>query len=538
MKLRGHAQGVAAVVTVFAACGCMAAPAMASIDDAQALQRAKALPAVVDQIKENPGAHFDTSMQGSRWRVQMWTKQGQLVAEIFIAPSDGKVLEKWTGYQAAWGMARGYPGAFGHEVTALWVWLPMLILFLLPFVPRSRPGLRHLDLIAVAALSVSFAGFNTGNIEFSTPTLYPPMIWLLGRMLARGLRGPGNTPPSKTLFGQRLMLIGVVFLIGFRIALVASDGNVIDVGEASVIGGDRLVSGKVVYGHFPSRISRGDTYGPVTWEAYGPFALIFDSSSNDGRLQAAGFAAAIFDLVALALLVLAGWRVRGPPLALLAAWFWVACPFTLYVSMCAANDGLVAAGTALALLSVTFAGARGGLARGAAGAIQGLIKMAGLALLPLLARVRGSSGPKALIAWLAGTAIASLVVTLPFLDDPIAIWRRTVGFQSGRDSPFTAWGLYHLPHWSQVAWRGFVVVLVIVTAVLPRAAGRTPTRIAALMAAVLIAVELSATYWFYTYIAWFLPAIALAVLPDWQVSGMEQREEPERSTQSALPAEA
>ena len=36
-----------------------------------------------------------------------------------------------------------------------------------------------------------------------------------------------------------------------------------------------------------------------------------------------------------------------------------------------------------------------------------------------------------------------------------------------------------------------------------------------LAAAVLIAAELSAVYWFYTYIVWFLPAIALAVLPDW-----------------------
>ena len=30
-------------------------------------------------------------------------------------------------------MARGYPGAFGRRVNALYVWLPLCLLFLAPF---------------------------------------------------------------------------------------------------------------------------------------------------------------------------------------------------------------------------------------------------------------------------------------------------------------------------------------------------------------------------------------------------------------------
>ena len=33
-------------------------------------------------------------------------------------------------------MARGYPGAFGRKVNALYIWLPMCGMFLLPFLPN------------------------------------------------------------------------------------------------------------------------------------------------------------------------------------------------------------------------------------------------------------------------------------------------------------------------------------------------------------------------------------------------------------------
>ncbi len=501
-----------------------AASASAQITGEQALSIAKALPAVKKEIRSNPGSHWDTTKQESRWREQLWSKDGQLVAEVFVAKKSGKVLEKWTGFQAAWTMARGYPGAFGKDASALWIWLPLLFLFLLPFIPRSKPTLAHADIAAIALLSVSIAGFNRGRIDISTPALYPPILWLLGRMVWRGLGRAKQQPRSlTTLIGPKVMLAGIVFLIGFRAAFAAADGNVIDVGEASVIGANKLFNGQAVYGHFPERINRGDTYGPVTWAAYVPFAAIFDANANNDRLAAAGAGAIVIDLFAVALLALLGWRLRGPPGAVLLAWMWVTCPFTLYVAMCAANDTLPGALLVLTLLAATVGGLGGGFSRGAAAVVGGLSKMASLTLLPVFWRVRGSSRLRDVVAYTLAALAAGAVVMLPYWSDPLAVYHRTVGFQAGRDSPFSAWGYWHLPEWSRLAWRGFTAALILFATFRPVAAKRTVVNMAALSAAVLIAVELMAIYWFYTYIVWFLPAVFVALQADWRVSGTEDQ---------------
>ncbi len=58
---------------------------------------------------------------------------------MIIDDLSGRVLEQWTGFQVAWTMARGYPGAFGRHVNALYIWLPLCVLFLLPFLNFRRP---------------------------------------------------------------------------------------------------------------------------------------------------------------------------------------------------------------------------------------------------------------------------------------------------------------------------------------------------------------------------------------------------------------
>lgn len=524
----------AAVVLAFSMLGQLPAAGVASteapllqekqrpIGEARALATAKRLGDVAQQIRLHPGAHWDAKREQLRWRLQLWTEKGELVAEVFVDRHTGKVLEQWTGFQAAWSMARGYPGAFGHSASALWVWLPLLAAFVIGLLPRGRPNGRWLDVLAVAALSASFGAFNRGWIELSTPLLYPPMLWLLARMLRRGLHPPIATPVRRTLLPAGVMIIGIVFLIGFRAALVAADGNVIDVGEASVIGADRLASGKAVYGHFPKRIERGDTYGPSTWAAYAPFALLLDVGSKDGRLAAAAVAAAIFDLLCLALIALLGWRLRGPPAAIAAAWFWVTCPFTLYAQMCGVNDGLAAAGVALALVSTTIAGSRGALLRGMSVVVSALTKLAGLALLPVYTRVRGSSNLRSITSYAVGCSVAFFVLMLPYLDDPVAVWDRTIGYQDARGAPFSAWGLYGLPHWTRVAWEVVVLLICVVATFVPKAAKRDGVSVAALSVAVLIAVQLSAIYWFYTYLVWFLPALAVVVAVELEPAGFRR----------------
>src|SRR6185437_1041820 len=222
---------------------------------------------------------------------------------------------------------------------------------LLPFINPRRPfSLLHLDLLVLLSFSVSLAFFNHGRIYASTPLVYPPLLYLLGRMLwlSRPDRARTDRPRGGSGAGPRLLIpapwlaLGVVFLLGFRIALNVTDSNVIDVGYAGVIGAQRIAHGEPLYGNYPSDNEHGDTYGPVNYEAYVPFQQVLGWSGRWDDLPAAHAAAIVFDLLAVALLFLLGRRVRGPGLGIALAYAWVAYPFTLFALESNSNDSLVA----------------------------------------------------------------------------------------------------------------------------------------------------------------------------------------------------
>src|SRR5207247_9422114 len=111
------------------------------------------------------------------------------IGQVIIDDLSGRVLEQWTGFQVAWTMARGYPGAFGRHVNALYIWIPLCVLFIVPFCNFRRPlSLLHLDLLVLLSFSVSLAFFNHAHIYASVPLAYPPLLYLLARMLALQLR--------------------------------------------------------------------------------------------------------------------------------------------------------------------------------------------------------------------------------------------------------------------------------------------------------------------------------------------------------------
>jgi hypothetical protein len=94
---------------------------------------------------------------------------------------------------------------------------------------------------------------------------------------------------------------------------------------------------------------------------------------------------------------------------------------------------------------------------------------------------------------------------------------RTISFQVGRDSPFSIWdwGQYHakgLPdlHVLQRVLQGVLVLGALALFFVPRR--RSPLRLAALTAAVLIGFELVLTHWFYLYLPWFFPFVVLALV--------------------------
>src|SRR5205085_1826229 len=95
-------------------------------------------------------------------------------------------------------------------------------------------------------------------------------------------------------------------------------------------------------------------------------------------------------------------------------------------------------------------------------------------------------------------------------------WNETIGYQADRPSPFSIWGL----HTSLMPLRRVVEVAMVVLAVgvaaFPRR--RTAVQVAALAAAILLAVEISASHWFYLYIVWFTPPLLAAVLGEYGIS--------------------
>ena len=245
----------------------------------------------------------------------------------------------------------------------------------------------------------------------STPLIYPPMVYLLVRMLWVGC----SHRPRRVEMGptQALILVALTFaLIGFRLGLNNQDSNILDVGYAGVVGADRLLHGthalrphahkgrqpcagrysngdpigyvQSTSGRCESPIESGDTYGPAVYVAYMPFVAIFGWSGLWDDLPAAHVAASAFDLLAIAGLFVAGWRFRSAQLGVLLAFAWAANPFTLYSLNMNTNDALVGALLAwfMAALSVPWL-------RGALLAAAGLTKLGPLALLPLLASLRG-----------------------------------------------------------------------------------------------------------------------------------------------------
>jgi len=476
---------------------------------------------VRDERGKYPGNTREVFLKGAdRWQVSYYAKTPpgsprKEIAQVLIDDGSGVVLEHWTGYKVAWTMARGYPGAFGRIVNAPWVWIPLAVLFVVPFVTPRRPWrLLHLDLLVLSAFSASLALFNAAEIYASVPLVYPLLLYLLGRMIWIGLRRGGAAQeqrrPLDLLVPVSWLAIALIFLIGFRVALNVSNSNVIDVGYAGVIGADRLVDGHAIYGAFPSDNASGDTYGPVVYESYVPFEQLLPWSGTWDDLPAAHGAAIVFDLLSCLLCFLVGRRVRGPDLGIVLAYAWAAFPFTLYVQMSNANDALV---PLLVLAAIWAAGSAPG--RGAFVALAGLTKFAPLALAPLFAtyprpRLRT-------MAWFtAGFAVAAALAFLPILahNDLRSFWDHTIAFQAQRGSPFSVWGLWD----PDVAWldkaqhavQAAGVVLALALAFVPRR--RDLVGLSACSAAILIALQLGVTHWFYLYIPWFFPFVMLALV--------------------------
>jgi len=521
------------------------------LDEDEAIGKALEHPKVrawLDRYPPSPTMRATFRETTRTWVVKVWSGEAGQIALVVVEDTTGRIDEAWTGPQVAWKMARGAEGAFGGKILLEpYVWLTLCAVFLLGLADFRKPlSLRNLDVLALLSFSASLAFFGRGMIFASVPLVYPPLVYLLVRGLRAGFgrRGDALRPRWPTW----AFAAAAVFLLGFRVGLnVEAPRGVIDVGLASVAGASRILDGEMPYGHMPRRgnlepcgpadadgqvrdriqtngrcesaVERGDTYGPATYLTYVPATLVFGWSGKWDSLPAAHATSIAVDLLAVLALVLVGRRFGGARLAAVLAFAWAAYPFTAYTLNANTNDAIMPA-----FLVLGFWLASSAPVRGAAVALAGWAKFAALLLAPLWA-----SYPTFELRRFLRFAFAFLVVTIavfsilllePSLREAATtFWDRTFGFQVGRDSPFSLWG-WGQYHAEGIPDFGFAPPLLVVVAVAlsvfvvfrPRQKG--PVELAALTAAILIAVQLALTHWFYLYLPWVFPFVVLwLVLP-------------------------
>jgi len=524
-------------------------PAGFHLTGEQVLATAKKNPVVIAELKKHPHLVSYVYTRGAGvWQVSWFTppapagpKNQIEMLQLYVSDATGDVTQVWTGYQVAWTMARGYPGAFGSGTfNALWVWLLLCSLFLLPFMPwRRRPTLWHLDLLMLLGFSASLVWFNKADLGLSVPLVYPFMLYLLVRMLLLACGRGRPREPLRIVVPLPMLVVLLAVLVSGRVVLNIADSNVIDVGYAGVIGADRVVHGEQLYGHWPLDNSSGDTYGPVNYYAYVPFRLIWGWSGTWDSLPAAHAAAIAFDLLTMLGLFVLGWTVRGPTVGVVLAYLWGAFPFTSFVLMSNSNDALVALLIVASLLMLRFASMRG-----VVGAFAGLTKFAPLGLAPLLWRGVGRKpGKRSTLTFVVAYALAIVVSLLPVLltGDWHWFWHDSISYQATRPAPFSIWGLWggfkqslHLPEHIVL---GATVALGLAAPFWPRGE-RTLVEVAALGAAILIGLQMGITYWFYLYIVWFFPLVVIALVlahPAIESTSWRRRRRRRRTPATAVP---
>ena len=501
------------------------------------------------------------------WEVK-WYSAATQIAQVGVSDVFGGVTYVRTGPQVAWSMARGGQG-FGKLFNEPWAIGPLILIFVLVLVDwRRLRSLRTLDVLMIVSLAASLWCFNRGLVFWAVPLQYPPLVYLLARMLMIGL-GRAERPSFSTRLPLWAMIALIVVLAAGRVGFNAYSSNVVDVGLAGVVGAERILDGRSPYGSFPIRtatpcgtryadgtysgyvqrdgrcevaIERGDTYGPAMYLAYVPATAALGWSGKWDDLPAAHFTSGLFDLLTAVGLALLGWRLGGRRLGAAMALFWLALPWSAYTFMSDSNDSIVAA-----LLAWSAALMSRPLGRGALLMLAALAKFAPLLLIPLWLRLDRPaatapgewayglpavrrSGPRRL--WnavrpgpgagrtvlgmaIVAAALAALLVALDGSGALRTFWDRTFGWQLDRPSPFSLWDWGEYPGFPdlapvQKALKGVLVLGALLLFLVPRRLDHV--RALALAAALMLGFQIVLTHWMYLYLPWAMVLVGVALL--------------------------
>jgi hypothetical protein len=398
----------------------------------------------------------------------------------------------------------------------------LTVIFLLATMVWPLRRWRNLDALVLASVVGIVVAVNARLVAWEVLASTLLLLYLIVRCAVVALRPRPPTPATPLLVralgdrpadrSRRLVRLSLAALLLCILMITLSSSGYIDVAVASLQGATELLHGTLPYGHITLAF-HGDTYPLLTYVAYIPGALLLpvtDVFSNfDGALYVTAAAVA---LAALATWRLAG-RVPGAGELLVrerAVLAWLAFPPVLLAASAGTNDLVLAAIVAWVLL---VAARRRLAVLGLA--LAAWVKVVPIVLLPLwLARGGRGARRRALVPAVAlSLALSGALVAL---GGPGALGAMlgALRFQFERGSFHAPWFLFGLRWLQPLAQAATLCLLVAGVLALrtDRALREDGTRVAALAAAVLLGVQLSANDWSITYLTWAYPLIAVALL--------------------------
>jgi hypothetical protein len=454
---------------------------------------------------------------------------GQLVAEAAIDRHGAVASEKTDEMPVPYGNWVAYEPAVLIGLCALFVLMAAVT-------PWRR--LRNLDIAATLAVLPAVVLFQHRYLSASMIAAAPVLLYMLLRCASTAL-GPTRRPaPARPLLAAITPGLDparrVRWLRGLLVALAlvfvmvgVGSPDAVDVLYASMEGATKLIHGVLPYGHLPPGVIHGDTYPLFTYVLYTPLALVAPVSTTwDSVNLGLGLAVLAAFIGAWAVFrTVAGRRsgawcrsVEAEEAGLRAALTWLAFPPLLITVSTGTTDPVLAAMLALALLLWRRPGLTTGMLT-----VAGWFKFAPFMLLPVaVAPLRG----RRLVGALGAIVVVSLpllglLVTLGGVGGP-ADMVHSMSYQFTRGSMQSVWGALGITGaqpFGQACVLGLITASALVLFREPHLAADR-RRMAALCAAILIGVQLSADYWAFLYLAWVLPLIACSVLSDCAVADL------------------
>jgi hypothetical protein len=413
--------------------------------------------------------------------------------------------------------------------TGVLVVLGLLFVLVAGVAPLRR--IRNLDVAVLLSCTAPVVLLQQRYVDASAVYGALPLCYLTVRCAwwALGPRRP--RAPSVALFDaltarwtprERRRTLGLLAVAAaLAVAMVGiSSSEPVDVIYAVMEGATNLLHGVLPYGHLPGDVIHGDTYPILSYALYTPVAAIAPVSSTwdtvdvalaAGVLSAVAAAACVWAVVAR--LGAARPRRDGETDAGLRAAIALLC-FPPLLAIVSSGTTDVALGALLALAVVLWR--RPAASAGVLG-VAGWFKLAPFVLLPVwLGPLRGRRLLAALAALAAVSASSLAIVVALGGGAGVHAMVHGISYQFGRGSFQSAWhtlGIESLQPFGQAA----VLALAAAAGVRLRtdsSLAGDPRRAAALAAAVLAGMQLTANYWAFLYLAWLAPLLVVSLLAE------------------------